>query len=399
MRPLEDAPFLDLFDPALQADPEPIYADLRARTALARTPLGVTVLRREEVRSLLGDRRLVSSIPHLVRAQCVTSGRLHDMISSSVISVDGVDHTRLRRLVSRSFTPSAAARHRPAMRRLTEELVEEFAAQGRCDFVSEFGDHYPVQVICEVLGVPRDDHAQFAQWGDVLTYILSLELSLHLAEVEDASKALGEYVEQLVAQRRDAPRDDLVTSLVQASEDGDRLSPLELLSMIGGLLFAGYDTTRNQLGQAMFAFCQHPEQWELLADTPDLVPQAVDEVMRLVGAVSSVPRVAVEALYVAGWSIPAGTLVFCSVASANRDEAVFDDPLDFDITARREAHLTFGSGPHYCLGAHLARAEMEEALTILPRRLPNLRLDGDPKWRVGTGIAGPDALPLAFDPT
>jgi cytochrome P450 len=399
MRALKDAPFLDLFDPALQADPEPIYADLRAQTAMARTPLGVTVLRRDEVRSLLGDPRLVSSIPHLVRAQGVTAGRLHDMVSSSVISIDGVDHTRLRRLVSRSFTPSAAARHRPAMRTLVHELVSGFATRGHCEFVGEFADRYPVQVICEVLGTPRRDHDQFARWGDALTYVLSLELSPHLEEVEQATEALGDYVAQLVSKRRDEPCDDLVTGLVQASEDGDRLSPLELVSMIGGLLFAGYDTTRNQLGQAMFAFCQHPDQWELLAKKPELATRAVDEVMRLVGAVSSVPRVALEDLEVDGWSIPAGTLVFLSVASANRDEAAFEHPLDFDITAHRETHLTFGSGPHYCLGAHLARAEMEEALAILPHRLPNLRLGGEVTWRVGTGIAGPDILPLEFDPT
>ncbi len=399
VRVLEDAPFLDLFDPALQADPEPIYADLRAESAIARTPLGVTVLRREEVRSLLGDPRLVSSIPHLVRAQGVTAGRLHDMVSASVISIDGVDHTRLRRLVSRSFTPSAAARHRPAMRTLVHELVNGFAPRGRCEFVGEFADRYPVQVICEVLGVPRRDHDQFARWGDALTYVLSLELSPHLEDVEQATEALGDYVAALVRERRDEPCDDLVTSLVQASEDGDRLSPLELVSMIGGLLFAGYDTTRNQLGQAMFAFCQHPEQWELLAQKPELVPRAVDEVMRLVGAVSSVPRVALEDLDIDGWSIPAGTLLFLSVASANRDEAIFEHPLDFDITAHRETHLTFGSGPHYCLGAHLARAEMEEALAILPHRLPNLRLGGEATWRVGTGITGPDILPLEFDPT
>jgi cytochrome P450 len=320
------------------------------------------------------------------------------MVSSSVISIDGVDHTRLRRLVSRSFTPSAAARHRPAMQTLVHDLVNRFAPRGRCDFVGEFADHYPVQVICEVLGVPRHDHDQFARWGDALTFVLSLDLSPHLDEVEQASEALGDYVADLVEERRAEPRDDLVTSLVQASEDGDRLSPVELLSMIGGLLFAGYDTTRNQLGQAMFAFCHHPEQWARLADKPELAPQAVDEVMRLVGAVSSVPRVAVEALDVAGWSIPAGTLVFLSVASANRDDATFERPLDFDITVPRESHLTFGSGPHYCLGAHLARAEMEEALAVLPRRLPNLRLGGETTWRVGTGIAGPNLLPLEFDP-
>ena len=398
VRPLADAPYLDFFDAQIQADPEPRYAELRAATAVARTPLGATVVRRDEVRSLLADPRLVTSIPHLVRLQGVSEGWLFDMLSSSVIATEGADHTRLRRLVSRSFTPAAAGRHRPTMQSLVEELVDGFAARGRCDFVADFADHYPVQVICEVLGAPRTDHARFARWGNALTYVLSLELGAHLAEVEEAASGLASYVEAMIADRRAEPRDDLVTSLVEASEDGDRLSALELFSMISGLVFAGYDTTRNQLGQAIVVFARHPEQWALLAARPELAAQAVDEVMRLVGAVSGVPRIALEDVEVDGWVIPAGTVVFLSVASANRDERTYADPLRFDITVPRESQLTFGGGPHYCLGVHLARAEMEEALRILPARLPGLHLDGEPTWRTGTGIAGPDALPIAFDP-
>jgi cytochrome P450 len=285
------------------------------------------------------------------------------------------------------------------MRTLVGELVDTFAATGHCEFVADFADHYPVQVICEVLGVPRGDHADFARWGNALTYALSLELSMHLEEVEQASEALGRYVERLVAERQAHPLDDLVTSLVQTSEDGDRLSPIELFSMIGGLLFAGYDTTRNQLGQAVVMFTQHPEQWARLADEPELAPQAVDEVLRVCGAVSGVPRITVADIEVDGWAIPAGTLVFLSVASGNRDSTVYDDAMGFDITATREAHLTFGGGPHYCLGANLARAEMEEALVVLARRMPDLRLDGEPSWRLGTGISGPTVLPLAFTPS
>jgi cytochrome P450 len=396
VRALEEAPFLDFLDPDVDVDLEGRFTELRLSTSVIRNPIGATVIRHEQVRKLLADPRLVSSIPHLVRAQGVTDGRLHDMISASVISIDGADHTRLRRLVSRSFTPRAAAVHRPTMSALVEELVDGFAARGQCEFVADFADHYPVQVICEVLGVPRDDYADFARWGDALTYALSLELGAHLEEVENAADALYDYVEKLVADRQIHPQDDLVTSLVEVSDDGDRLGLLELFSMIGGLLFAGYDTTRNQLGHALFVFCQHPDQWALLGQRPELAGAAVDEVMRLVGAVSGIPRIPLEDVEVDGWSIPAGTLVFLSLASSNRDVDVYADPLCFDITAERETHLTFGGGPHYCLGANLARAEMEEALAILARRLPDLQLDGEPTWRLGTGISGPSALPLAF---
>lgn len=390
---------MNFLDPEVQANLEVLFAEYREQTGVVRTPLGASVIRHEPVRALLADRRLVSSIPLLVRAQGVDEGRLHDMISSSVIAVDGPDHTRLRRLVSKSFTPRAAAAHRPAMRTLVEDLIDGFASDGRCEFVRDFADRYPVQVICEVLGVPREDHRDFARWGDALTYALSLELSAHRDEIEEAAAALATYVERIVADRQIHPRDDLVTSLVQASEDGDRLNAMELFSMIGGLLFAGYDTTRNQLGLAMFMFAQHPEQWSLLVNEPRLAPQAVDEVMRLFGAVSGVPRVALEDIEVDGWAIAAGTLVFLVVASGNRDASVYGDPMAFDIAAERPAHLTFGGGAHYCLGANLARAEMEEALVVLARRLPDLRLDGEPEWRLGTGISGPTTLPIAFTPT
>ncbi len=201
-----DAPFLDWFGPEVEADPERFYGDLRQSTSVVRNPLGAVVIRREAAHSVLGDPRLISSILHLVRAQGVTEGRLHDMISSSVIAVDGSDHARLRRLVSRSFTPRAAAQHRPAMRALVDELIDGFAGRGRCEFVADFADHYPVQVICEVLGVPREDHEAFARWGDALTFALSLELGAHRQEVEQASEALGEYVGRLVADRRARPR-------------------------------------------------------------------------------------------------------------------------------------------------------------------------------------------------
>jgi len=397
-RSLDEAPFVNPFDPAVVANPEPVFDELRRQAALACTPIGVSVLHRDAVQALLMDPRLVSAVEQLVRLQGIDEGPIADMLGATVIAMDGPDQARLRRLVARSFTPPAADKHRPAMRRLVNELVDDFAPTGRCEFVSVFTDHYPVQVICEVLGVPREDHHLFARWGDSLTYMLSLQLGAHLDEVEKASDGLSTYVDELVADRAAQPRDDLVTNLVQASEGGDRLSPIELRAMIGALLFAGYDTTRNQLGHALFAFCNHPDQWTLLTDDPDLAPRAVAEAMRIAGAVTGVPRVATEDVDVDGWTVPANTIVFLSLASANRDERFVADPLKFDITAERPPHLTFGGGPHHCLGASLARAEMEEALRILPARLRNVALDGQPEWRVGTGITGPTSLPLRFDP-
>ncbi|HEY6415147.1 MAG TPA: hypothetical protein VIX41_02875, partial [Acidimicrobiales bacterium] len=194
VRGLDDAPFINWFDPAVQADPEPIVRELRARTAVIRTPLGVSVLRRREVQHLLADPRLVTAVAHLVRVQSGGDGPLAEMLGDTVIGMDGPDHTRLRRLVARSFTPRAADRHRPVMRSLVDELLDDFADEGCCEFMADFADRYPVQVICEVLGVPRQDHPLFARWGESLTYLLSFELGSRLAEVEQAANELAAYV-------------------------------------------------------------------------------------------------------------------------------------------------------------------------------------------------------------
>jgi cytochrome P450 len=396
MRTLDEAPFLDLFDKEFRADPAPTIDRLREHGWLVRTPIGCLVISRDQVHALLSDPRLRSSLLQLVRLQGVSEGPLHDTVASAILALDGADHARLRRLVSRSFTPRAVDPYRPVMRRLVDELAGQFAPSGRCEFMADFADHYPVQVICHLLGVPAEDHERFARWGDALTHVLSLELSLHLDEVSEALTALNAYLDELIAERQVSPREDLVSELIAATDEGDRLSPLELRAMIGGLLFAGYDTTRNQLGLAMTLFCDHPSQWRLLADRPELAPNAVEEVMRVAGAVAVTPRVAGEDIELAGWFIPAGTLVSLSLAAANHDPAAFADPHTFDITASREPQLTFGGGPHYCLGANLARAEMQEALPALARRLPDLTLDGDPEWRSPTGIFGPTRLALRF---
>jgi cytochrome P450 len=399
MRALAEAPFVDPFTEEFQADPLPIIDRVREQSWLARTPLSALVLGREQVHKLLSDPRLQSALTRLVRLQGVDEGRLYDLVASALLSLDGADHARIRGLVSRTFTPRAVEPYRPAMRALAEEIVERFVSAGECEFMADFADHYPIEVMCQLLGVPPEDHLRFARWGDALTHVLSLELSLHLDEVNEALAGLNDYLDRLIAERQGAPRQDLVSQLIAAGDDRDRLNPLELRALLGGLIFAGYDTTRNQLALAMTMFCEHPDQWQLVTDRPELVAPAVEEVMRVAGVVAATPRVAVEDIELDGWRIPAWTLVSLSFSAANHDPATFDDPHGFDITASREAQLTFGGGPHFCLGANLARAEMQEALPVLARRLGAIALSGDPQWRSTTGIFGPTRLPLRFSPT
>jgi cytochrome P450 len=396
LKALEDAPFVDIFAPDFTADPAPVVEQARQQSGLVRTPIGGMVIRRDLVVALLADRRLRSAVPDLARMQGLTEGPIIDLLDSSLLAVEGDAHLRLRRLVNRAFTPRAVDPHRPVMRDILGSLVEPVADRGSCEFMGEVADHYPIRVMCHLLGVPDEDHDDFTAWNKAVTWVLSFELSNHREEAEWGSSQLDSYVVQLIQDRRRQPRDDMVTTLVQAEEAGDRLSDLELRAMIGGLLFAGFDTTRNQLGLAMALFTQYPDQWAMLAERPDLAPRAVEEVMRFHGAIGTAPRMVVEELDIDGYRVPPGTMLALSTVAANWDPEVHDDPATFDITVEREPQLTFGGGPHYCLGANLARAEMQEALVLLPRMMPNLVLDGEPTWRTPLGIFGPEHLPLRF---
>jgi cytochrome P450 len=398
VKTISDAPFLNIFSEEFLADPASHVETLRSQSWVVQTPIGGMVIHRDKVQALLADPRLRSSLLDLLRLQGVDDGVLFERASHSLLGIEGDDHTRLRKLVSRAFTPRAVDVHRAAMRDVLRPLLARVAETGRCEFMADVADHYPISVMCDVLGVPAEDHEDFAKWNRAITWMLSFELSSHRDEVEWGMDHMSEYIVALVSARRASPRPDMVTALVQAEESGDRLSDVELLTMIASLLFAGYDTTRNQLGLAMWLFAEHPEQWNLLRANPDLAPKAVEETMRFRGAVGVAPRMVAEDFELDGYRFSAGTMLTLSTGSANHDPAAFIDPMVFDITADREPQLTFGGGPHYCLGANLARAEMQEALPMLAEAMPDLALDGEPTWRPPFGIFGPETLQLRFGP-
>jgi cytochrome P450 len=400
MKPLAEAPYLDLFGSDFQSEPQKVMRELRQTSSVLRTPIGAVVVSRGAVHDLLRNRTLHSSLLNLIRLQGVDEGPIFNMAASSLLAKEGEDHTRLRRLVSRSFTPRAADKHRPFMRQLVSELTAQFTPAGRCEFMSEFADHYPVQVIAHLMGVPREDHGLFARWGDSLTHLLSLELSMHRKSVEEAQSEMSDYLREFVADRRKQPRQDLVSELIEARDGQDRLDDAELLSLLGGLLFAGYDTTRNQLGVAMTIFSSHSEKWADLAAHPARAIPAVEEIMRFAGVVAAVPRITTEDVVIEGYQVPAGTFVSLSLAGANHDPDVYLDPYRFDPDADHpEPPIAFGGGPHHCLGANLARAEMQEALPLLARAMPAMLVAEAPQWRSPLGgIAGPVQLRLTFDP-
>ncbi|MEM1332038.1 MAG: cytochrome P450 [Actinomycetota bacterium] len=371
---------------------------------LVKTFVGFAVIRYDDVTAVLRDKRWHNAIAKLPEMMGITDPDIADTPRRSIITEEGDEHTRLRRLVAKSFSPRAADRLRPAMRDVIDGLVDPVAPTGRADLVADVCEPYPIPIICELLGAPKERWRDFSRWAEAVLAIFNGTVNDELDRIKQANAELNRFVVDLIAERRDDPRDDLLSSLIAAEEAGDRLSTEELVTMVGAVIVGGTDTTRNQLSAALAVFADHPEQWALLAERPELAPQAVEEVMRFLGAVRGVARFASEDIEYRDVRFPAGTFVFPSLAAANVDASVADgDPLVFDI--RREpvkgrAQLTFGSGIHYCLGAALARAELQEALTLLARRLPGMRVDGHVTWKPPTtAIWGAEHLPVAFTPS
>jgi cytochrome P450 len=374
-----------------------IVMDIAERSWLAKNLIGYSVLHYDDVVAILRDRRWHSLASRLNELR----GIPEEMSGESILSAEGDVHTRLRRLVAKAFSPRAADRLRPFMREVVGELVDGVAAQGRADIVADICESYPIPIICELLGAPREDWQKFSKWADETLMILDGDAIDKLDVIRRARDELGEYTLDLIAERRDDPRDDLLTDLIAAEEEGDRLSNDELVTMVSAVIVAGTDTTRNQLACAVAMLADHPDQWARLATDPEATPQAVEELMRFLGAVRGTGRFASEDIVYREILFPAGTPMMISLATANRDERVFPDPHDLDITKApaEQPQLGFGSGIHYCLGAALARAELQEALPLLARRLPNLALAAPVTWKPRTAaIFGPAELQVTFDP-
>jgi cytochrome P450 len=366
---------------------------------LARSPLGYSITSHARTTALLRERRFWSAlayIPQMAGMDPETTGLGG---RPSILSTEGDEHGRLRRLVAPTFTPKAADRLRPFMRSVIERLVDAIDADGTGEFVEAVCEPYPIPIICELLGAPAEDWKLFSEWATDLLRIFNNDLANDLPRIRAARAALDTYVGALIAERRAAPRDDLLSDLIAAEEAGDRLSTDELMTMAQAVLVAGTDTTRNQLACTMALFAEHPDQWKLLVDDPSLAPRAVEESMRYLGAVRGTARIASEDIELDGIRYPKGTFVFPSFVAANFDEEVWTEPERFDITkeSAHTPHLTFGSGIHYCLGAWLARAELQEALPVLAARWPDIRLAGPITWKPQQfGIWGPATLPLTW---
>jgi cytochrome P450 len=375
--------------------------ELRQQHWLIRAPFGYLVPNHDDIVAILRDQRWHNAAALLPMLRGVTDERFTGNDRPSILSTEGDDHQRLRRLVGPAFTPKSADRLRPFMRSVLDELVDPIAGVGRAELVQDVCVPYPIPIICELLGAPREDWQLFSRWAVDLLSVFDDDMADRLDSIAAARDALDQYTLQLIARRRAEPGEDLLSVLIAVEEEGDRLSMDELTSMANAVLVAGTDTTRNQLGIALAVFASHPDQWRLLADRPELAPQAVEECMRYSGAVRGTGRFASTDIEYRGVLFPQGTLLFPSLFGGNHDPSIWNDATRFDICRDRPApQLTFGSGIHFCMGAFLARAELQEALPLLARRLPDLALDGDVTWKPPTvAIWGPSRLPVTFTPT
>ena len=387
----------------LQAhDPEDAHraiADARRQAPIALGALGPEVLTYDLVRTVLRDPRFGAAHRPAVEAQGITAGPLWHRITNLILSIDGERHHRQRRLVAKAFTPRATARLQQLIVEIITELLDAHVPVGRCDVVCDVAEQFPIPVICALLGTPSHDWQLFSDWVTDIKKIFDWNLAADQASILNAWQALDDYLEDMIAHRRRTLTDDLISELIRAEDDGQKLDHDELLSLAVALLGAGTDTTRHQLTAAMDLLCDHPDQWTLLGEQPELAPRAVEEAMRYRPIGFALPRIATVDLELAGVRIPAGTIVFANTAAANRDPAAFSDPDRFDITRDNTVGtLSFGNGAHYCLGSHLARLELTQALTVMAQRMPNLRRTGPAPWPSMIGVTGPTSLPLEFDP-
>jgi pimeloyl-[acyl-carrier protein] synthase len=388
-------------DPEFLADPYPTYHRLRAADPVHHSPLGFWVLTRyEDVVAALRDPHLgKEAIAAFVAARfgvAVPPG-----IGLSMLDRDPPDHTRLRGLVSKAFTPRVVAGLRPHIQQIVDGLLERVEDAGSMDLIEEFAYPLPVIVICEMLGVPVEDHERFKAWGLDIARGLDAVLLPPDSDVVRRSAAsrhaLADYFRRLIAARRASPRGDLLSALIAAEEAGDKLSEDELLATCILLLVAGHETTVNLIGNGTLALLRHPDQLRWLREHPGLIGSAVEELLRYDGPVQRTARIPSADVTIGGRTIGKGEMVMPFIGAADRDPAQFPEPDRLDIERLDNRHVAFGWGSHFCLGAPLARVEGQIAINTLVQRLPKLTLATDrPEYRQSLTLRGLSSLPVSF---
>ncbi|MEJ7648476.1 MAG: cytochrome P450 [Nakamurella sp.] len=387
--------FLPLADPTFDVTGEEVLT-ARAENWWVRTSYGYAVLRHSEGSALLRDRRFQQGNARWPEQNGIHAGLFSDWWKQTLLSLEGADHTRLRRLLNPAFSRTRIAALTPAFRQLANELIGAFAARGSCEFISEFAEPYATRVLCRLLGLPEDSWQQIAHWSDDLGRSFGVRIASELPVIEAALSGLTGYCEEVIADRARSPRGDLVTEMVQARDSGV-LDHRELAVAMVFLVFAGMETTRNQLGLAVRTLLADPAQWRLLGERPELGEQCVEEVMRVNPTVTWITREAIEDVDFRGLRLAAGDIVQVISHAAGTDPTAMPDP-SFDIRQVRPPHLGFGAGIHHCIGHFVARVDMAVALPLLASRFPDLATDGSGEWLPISGNTGAVRFPLCFTP-
>jgi cytochrome P450 len=383
---------IDLFSDENRRNPFPLYDQLRSASPLLHDPqTGLWMLfDYEGVKRVLAD---------------------HDTFSSRygppewMIFSDPPRHSELRALISQAFTPRSVANLEPRIRELTRQLLDQTTERGEMDLAADFSVPLPTMVIAEMLGIPPAERLQFKRWNDVILYMSytitgGRETAGAMSDFIAVTAEMSAYLTDLLDKRRGAPKDDLLTRLVEAEVDGERLTHEEILGFFQLLLLAGSETTTNLINSAMLCFIEHPDQFARLESRIDLLPSAIEEVLRYRSPLQWMYRATTREVELHGRAIPAGKLVLAMIGSANRDPQQFPDAARFDIARDPNPHIAFGHGIHFCLGASLARLESRIALAALLERLKGFRLASDEPWepRKGLHVHGPTRLPIRFEP-
>ncbi len=423
---LELASF-DYTDPDLKGERfHTAMKELAAEGWLAAGPYGYVVFDREAGEFFLRTRSAIFPGMKIAELFEVTEGPLWEEMKRNILHINGADHTRLRSLVNPSLSPRAVERWRPAMRSFLESLFASVESAGRCEFVEAFAKPYPSQTIATVMGAPLSDAPRLHHWSNwIQRQFDAASMANERAGIEAAVAEFYEYAHALLAARRDTPGDDLISTLLAAADPDhppERLSEEECVNLVLNVLIGGVNTTQSQLAHAIRLFAEHPEQWAALVADPSLAGRAVEEALRYEPITPFTARITVEEITYRDVTFPPDTIVMVCSFTGNRDlpgggegeggaggvgeastgsEAVGAPPIgpdSFDITVERPRAraLTFGAGVHYCLGANLARLELEEALSFLARRMPRLELDGEPVFESILGIYGLAELPIRF---
>ncbi|MDG2050559.1 MAG: cytochrome P450 [Myxococcota bacterium] len=395
-----DCPTVDLAQPEVWREPAGLIAgwfEQPVRAGRIASTGGLMLFRHADVQAALCDTTLGAMGTRAFDQIGWTEGPFVDWMRHNVVALDPPDHTRLRSLVSRVFTPRRVAQMAPQVYQAAHELADQIADDREVDFYKTFAQRLPLTIICSMLGIPEVDHGQMQRWTEAINTATGIPRVSARSAADDAIQSMGLYVNGLTEERRQSPRQDLLTALVESHDQGERLSAVELPAMVIQILVAGHETTRNLIGNGLFTLVQHPDQMNDLRNNPSLIENAVEEMIRFEPPLIWVARLAKQPAKLAGEGVGTGELILLNLAAANRDPEVHKEPQNFDVRRKSIRALSFGMGAHFCIGASLARLEARIAFEVLLTRFSQIDFFGPkPQFAAYTALRTLEELSLRF---